>query len=147
MCTVHLNGILMMRNLHTFTCCQWVIQLLVPCPMLIHNSTNVAVTFTYLAPDTTVQVQIFVHEIFRNIITPPAGLLRTKFRFWSRSVTPNGQKNSFSLVQTLVISFPLTNIAKVNSKRKFVLIQYNGNTLSAHFVFLHVKVTFSHYAM
>ena len=74
----------------------------------------------------TVEVQIFVHEIFREI-TPPAGLLCTKFRFWSRSVTPNDQKKTFSLVETLVISCLLTNnYAKDNSKRKFVLIQYQG---------------------
>ena len=47
--------IVMMRDLHKFTCSQWVIQLLVPCPMLIHNPTNVAVTFAYLAPDTTTE--------------------------------------------------------------------------------------------
>ena len=39
------------------------------------------------------KVQIFVHEILRYFI-PPAGLLRTKFRFWSRSVTPNVQKKT-----------------------------------------------------
>ena len=46
-----------------------------------------------------------------------------KFVFGRGLSPPKVQKMNFRLVQTLVISYPLTNMAKVYSKRNFVLTQ------------------------